>query len=256
MGYTIDANDQSPEKIRVYDILNAGPRKRFTVSGRLCHNCGFGMGPKRFVITAATYGVIIAIEEAKAKVYAWRNLNSNIKSLWYDVDRTVRIVISEWVTQPQWVGKLNFRMGKPGGYFADHLLMQLPSGRYIVYRNPSVDEIIRDEDGCADVETRIRYDGLRPDRKWSRIDTWGGKLVENATQAVARDLLADAMLRLDDGSDDLDVTIHDELIAEPPLDRAEERLTAMKLVMSRPPAWAHGLPLAAEGAVITRYGKS
>ncbi len=244
----------SGQDIYVHTAKGVGSDNR-TLGKVLVLACGFGMGPKRFVITAATHGVIIAIEEAKHKVYAWRDLNSNIKSLWYDVDRTVRIVISEWVTQPQWVGKLNFRMGKPGGYFADHLLMQLPSGRYIVYRNPSVDEIIRDEDGCADVETRIRYDGLRPDRKWSRIDTWGGKLVENATQAVARDLLADAMLRLDDGSDDLDVTVHDELIAEPPLDRAEERLAAMKLVMSRPPAWAHDLPLAAEGAVMARYGK-
>jgi DNA polymerase len=213
------------------------------------------MGPGRFVATAATYGVILGIEEAKQKVYAWRDLNSKIKSLWYDADRVVRIVISERVIEPQRVGKLNFRMGRPGGQFVNCLLMQLPSGRHIVYRNPSIDEIIPDLDGCADVETRIRYDGLKPDKKWSRVDTWGGKLVENATQAVARDLLADAMLRLDDGSDDLNVTIHDELIAEPPLDRAEERLAQMKNVMSRPPAWAHGLPVKAEGALMERYGK-
>jgi DNA polymerase len=79
--------------------------------------------------------------------------------------------------------------------------------------------------------------------------------VENAAQAVARDLLADAMLRLDDGSDDLIVTIHDELIAEPPLDRAEGRLAQMKNVMSRPPIWAHDLPIKAEGGVMERYGK-
>ena len=134
-------------------------------------------------------------------------------------------------------------------------IMQLPSGRPIVYRNASVDEIIPDADGCAEVETRIRYDGLDIHKKWTRIDTWGGKLVENATQAVARDLLADAMLRLDNGSDDLDVTIHDELIAEPPIEHAEARLEEMKRAMSMPPAWAHGLPLKAEGAVMLRYGK-
>jgi DNA polymerase len=134
-------------------------------------------------------------------------------------------------------------------------IMQLPSGRPIVYRNASVDEIIPDADGCAEVETRIRYDGLDIHKKWTRIDTWGGKLVENATQAVARDLLADAMLRLDNGSDDLDVTIHDELIAEPPIEHAEARLEEMKRAMSMPPAWAHGLPLKAEGALMLRYGK-
>jgi DNA polymerase len=217
--------------------------------------CGFGMGPARFLATAATYGVVLKTEEAAEKVHAWRDLNSKIKGLWYDVDRALRIVVSERVIEPQWVGKLNFRMGKPDGWFANCLLMQLPSGRHIVYRNPSIDEIIPDLDGCADVETRIRYDGLKPDKKWSRVDTWGGKLVENATQAVARDLLADAMLRLDDGSDDLDVTIHDELIAEPPLDRAEARLARMKAVMSKPPSWAHDLPTKAEGALMERYGK-
>jgi DNA polymerase bacteriophage-type len=217
--------------------------------------CGFGMGPARFVATAETYGVFLGIEEAKEKVFAWRDLNSKIKSLWYDVDRVVRTVISEHVIKPQWVGKLNFRMGKPDGRFSNCLLIQLPSGRHIVYRNPSIDEIIPDLDGCADVETRIRYDGLKPDKKWSRVETWGGKLVENATQAVARDLLADAMRRLDDGSDDLNVTIHDELIAEPPLDRAEERLAQMKNVMSKPPTWARDLPIKAEGAVMERYGK-
>jgi DNA polymerase bacteriophage-type len=217
--------------------------------------CGFGMGPVRFVITAAAYGLVISKEDAKTAVYRWRDLNKKTRNFWYDVDRAVREVINEKTITPQWVGKINFRMGKPGGEFAQHLLMQLPSGRYIVYRHPSIDEIIPDEDGYADVETKIRYDGLRPNRQWSRIPTWGGKLVENATQAVARDLLADAILRLDDGSDDLAVTIHDELIAEPELARAEARLAQMKQVMSRPPGWAFGLPIKAEGALMQRYGK-
>ena len=164
-------------------------------------------------------------------------------------------MIKERVAESQWAGKISFRMGKATGQFAKCLLMKLPSGRPIVYRNASVEEIIRDEDGCADVETRIRYDGLDIHKKWTRIDTWGGKLVENATQAVARDLLADAMLRLDDGSDDLDATIHDELIAEPPIEHAEARLEKIRRTMSMPPPWAHDLPLKAEGAVMLRYGK-
>jgi hypothetical protein len=63
------------------------------------------------------------------------------------------------------------------------------------------------------------------------------------------------MLKLDDGSDDLDVTIHDELIAEPPLDRAHQRLAQMLTAMSIAPDWARDLPLKAEGAVMMRYGK-
>jgi hypothetical protein len=68
--------------------------------------------------------------------------------------------------------------------------------------------------------------------------------------------LADAMVRLDNGADDLAVTIHDELIAEPLAERADQRLAEMKIAMGRPPDWARGLPLKAEGAVMTRYGKA
>ena len=68
---------------------------------------------------------------------------------------------------------------------------------------------------AADVEPVIRYDGLDWTKKWTRIRSWGGKFVENMTQAVARDLLAGAVLQLDNDDDDLLTTIHDEIIAEP-----------------------------------------
>jgi DNA polymerase len=219
--------------------------------------CGYGMGWRRFIATAATFGIVLNEDEAKDAVYGWRQNNDRIKGLWYLVDDVVRMVLQERVVD-RWVyagEKLAFRMGKDGTPMHGAMLMRLPSGRPIVYRNASVDTIINDEDGAAEDEEVIRYDGLDFSKKWSRIRTWGGKVVENATQAMARDLLADAMLRLDDGSDDLDVTVHDELIAEPLIPRAQARLQQMKNIMSTPPDWAHGLPLAAEGAVMMRYGK-
>ena len=84
--------------------------------------------------------------------------------------------------------KLAFRMARDDK-LAGGLLMKLPSGRPIVYRNARVDEIITDEDGVGEVEEVIRYDGHDLQKKWGRIRTWGGKVVENATQATARDLL-------------------------------------------------------------------
>jgi DNA polymerase bacteriophage-type len=217
--------------------------------------CGFGMGPKRFRATAATFGIFLTDEQSKDNVYGWRNLNSETRSLWYTVDDVVRTVISERVTD-RWVSAgphLAFRMGKDGSRLHNCLIMRLPSHRPIIYRNASLDTVL-DEDG-VELEQVIRYDGLDYTKKWSRIRTWGGKIVENATQATARDLLADAMLRLDDGSDDLDVTIHDELIAEPLISHADERLIQMKTAMSIAPDWASDLPLKAEGAVMMRYGK-
>jgi DNA polymerase len=219
--------------------------------------CGFGMGWRRFRATAALHGVALEDFEAEHAVGAWRDLNAMTRSLWYDVDRAVRMVITERVAD-RWthVGKIAFRFGKDRGPFHNAMLMRLPSGRSIVYRDARVDTIIVDEDGLGDPEDVIRYDGLDFSKKWSRIRTWGGKLVENATQATARDLLADAMVRLDNGADDLAVTIHDELIAEPLAERADQRLAEMKIAMGRPPDWARGLPLKAEGAVMTRYGKT
>ena len=110
--------------------------------------------------------------------------------------------------------KVAFRMATDDR-LAGALLMRLPSGRKIVYRNASIDEIINDADGASWVEPVIRYDGLDWTKKWTRIRSWGGKFVENMTQAVARDLLAGAVLQLDNDDDDLLTTIHDEIIAEP-----------------------------------------
>jgi DNA polymerase len=133
--------------------------------------------------------------------------------------------------------------------------MRLPSGRKIVYRNASIDDIINDPDGASWVEAVIRYDGLDWTKKWTRIRSWGGKFVENMTQAVARDLLAGAILDLDNDDGDLLTTIHDEIIAEPLAGRADARLREMKAVMGQAPSWAAGLPLKAEGGVMARYGK-
>jgi DNA polymerase len=241
----------------IYVVAAAGVGSGSRMLGKLMVLAlGYGMGWRRFQAMAASFGIVLNEDEAKNVVYGWRENNDRIKALWYEVDNVVRIVLSEHVVD-RWMyagEKLAFRMGKDGTPFHGAMLMRLPSGRPIVYRNASIDTIINDEDGVSDEEEVIRYDGLDFSKKWSRVRTWGGKVVENATQAMARDLLADAMLRLDD-SDDLDVTVHDELIAEPLIECAQARLQQMKKVMSTPPDWAHGLPLAAEGAVMMRYGK-
>jgi DNA polymerase len=242
----------------IYVVAAAGVGSGSRMLGKLMILAlGYGMGWRRFQAMAASFGIVLTEYEAKDVVYGWRENNDCIKALWYEVDSVIRIVLSEHVVD-RWMHageKLAFRMGKDGTPMHGALIMRLPSGRPIVYRNASIDTIINDEDGVSDEEEVIRYDGLDFSKKWSRVRTWGGKVVENATQATARDLLADAMLRLDDGSDDLDVTVHDELIAEPLLEHAQARLQKMKDVMSTPPDWAHGLPLAAEGAVMMRYGK-
>ena len=222
-------------------------------------SCGFGAGPRRVAIIAQNppYFIELTKEEAIKNVYGWRDANHQIRSLWYEVDDIIRTVLTRHVDD-RWIWtsarKVAFRMATDER-LAGALLLRLPSGRKIVYRNASIDEIINDPDGAADVEAVIRYDGLDWTKKWTRIRSWGGKFVENMTQAVARDLLAGAVLQLDNDDDDLLTTIHDEIIAEPLEARADARLREMKSVMGVAPQWAYGLPLKAEGAVMTRYGK-
>ena len=222
-------------------------------------SCGFGAGPRRVAIIAQNppYFIELSKEEAIKNVYGWRNANHHIRSLWYEVDDIIRMVLKSHVND-RWIWtsarKVAFRMATDDR-LSGSLLMRLPSGRKIVYRNASIDEIINDPDGAAWVEPVIRYDGLDWTKKWTRIRSWGGKFVENMTQAVARDLLAGAVLQLDNDDDDLLTTIHDEIIAEPLQARADARLKEMKAVMGEAPAWAYGLPLKAEGSVMGRYGK-
>ena len=222
-------------------------------------SCGFGAGPRRVAIIAQNppYFIELSKEEAIKNVYGWRDANHHIRSLWYEVDDLIRMVLNRHIND-RWIWtntrKVAFRMATDERLLGS-LLMRLPSGRKIVYRNASIDEIINDADGASWVEPVIRYDGLDWTKKWTRIRSWGGKFVENMTQAVARDLLAGAVLQLDNDDDDLLTTIHDEIIAEPLQARADARLKEMKAVMGVAPQWAYGLPLKAEGAVMTRYGK-
>ena len=222
-------------------------------------SCGFGAGPRRVAIIAQNppYFIELSKEEAIKNVYGWRDANHHIRSLWYEVDDLIRMVLNRHIDD-RWIWtntrKVAFRMAIDER-LSGSLLMRLPSGRKIVYRNASIDEIINDPDGASWVEPVIRYDGLDWTKKWTRIRSWGGKFVENMTQAVARDLLAGAVLQLDNDDDDLLTTIHDEIIAEPLRSRADARLAEMKAVMGVAPQWAYGLPLKAEGAVMARYGK-
>ena len=137
-------------------------------------------------------------------------------------------------------------MADPNGRLKGALLMELPSGRKLVYRNARI------EDG------RIIYWGVNQyTRQWCELDTYGGKLVENATQAVARDLLADAMVDLERGfRDTLLTTVHDEIVAMVENERSRPSCCrAMKAAMSTPPAWAKGMPLSCAGGIVERYGK-
>jgi DNA polymerase len=104
--------------------------------------------------------------------------------------------------------------------------------------------------------THLEFYGVNStNKKWQKQRSYGGKLVENITQAVARDLMAESMLLLEEAGFKIVLTVHDEIITEVDIDdknRTAERFTT---IMERPPKWASGLPIKVEAYEATRYRK-
>jgi DNA polymerase bacteriophage-type len=231
------------EDIYMFTANGVGSTNR-TLGKVLRLACGYGMGAGKFQETAASYGLVLTHDEAAAAVHDFRRANAPIVALWHSYEATAKRAIMEPGNRFACHGAA-FRMADPKGRLAGSLLMELPSGRNLVYRNVRIDSL------------RIVFWGVNQyTRRWCEQDTYGGKLVENATQAVARDLLADAIVDLEDHfPGTLLATIHDEIVAMTSTEAAPYLLSGMKTLMSLPPAWAKGMPLSCAGAVVKRYGK-
>ena len=201
--------------------------------------CGFGMGAVRFQQTALSYGVVLDAVEAETAVILWRQLNVNIVTLWWEAHRVLMRVLRNGPGTTEQLGFLTF-IHRPR-----RLLIQLPSTRHLVYREPRIEQ----NDKGFDEFTYMGSLG----GNWIRLRSWPGKVIENIVQAVARDVMVGAMLTL--VQQPLIATIHDELIAEVPESEAEGTLDLMLKVMRRTPAWAPGLPINAAGFVVRRYQK-
>lgn len=198
---------------------------------------GFGGGSAAFESMARQYRVPVP-DNVEQIVKAWRKSNKRIVSLWYDVERAFRQLLS-----PDHDGS-SLRVGK-------HLRMYL-RGRTICVRLPN-DFIVRYHHTHIDDMDRIAYLGVHPKTfNWSVIDTWGGKIVQNLTEAVGRCLLGEALIDMEDTGMQPVLHIHDEAVADAPPDKT---LDEFRACMERPRAWAQGLPVAADCHALTRYRK-
>ena len=164
-------------------------------------------------------------------VTQWRKANPAIVALWGELGNAFKRGGS--------VGVGMVSVEKDG---RDRLL-RLPSGRAIVYRD------VRHSVSEGPYGPRERATFADP-RTGTRGDTYGGRLAENATQAIARDVLADALIRLEDGGHRVAAHVHDEVIVY-----ADGRADEIERLMSTAPEWAPGLPIAAEGFYAPRYRK-
>lgn len=221
---------------KVYDILNAGGHNRFTVSGVLVHNCGYGGSVGALKAMGALESGMTE-DELKPLVDAWRQSNPNIVKLWWDVDRAVKDAVRDKTT----TNTHGIRCSYESGF----LFITLPSGRRLAYVKPCI--------GTNDFGSDcVTYEGGGSTKKWERIDTFSGKLVENVVQAISRDLLCNAMQRLDAAGCRIVMHIHDEVVIEAP--KAME-VDEVGRIMGIVPSWADGLRLSADGFETQFYKK-
>ncbi len=219
---------------RLYDIRNAGKHHRFTVSGKLVHNCGYGGS----IGALKAFGALesgMKEEELKPLVDAWRAANPNIVDFWWEVDRAAKDCIKEHSTK--------VTHGIQFIYQGGMMFIELPSGRRLAYVKPRIGE---NRFGGES----ITYMGLALSKKWARIESYGPKLVENITQAISRDILCYVMQTL--RNMEIVAHVHDEIIIE-----CDERVSVTVICeqMARTLPWAEGLLLRADGFECQFYQK-
>ncbi len=189
-------------------------------------------------------GVIHELALMKHTVDVYRNRYPQVKQMWKDQETAaIRAVRSDERVE---CGRVAWFVEN------DFMYCELPSGRLLSYREPEIKEV---ETSWGEKRDGLRYmhvDGTT--RQWRRTATYGGKLVENITQAVARDILANAMMLADEHPSYLPVMhVHDELVCE--VRENEGSLEEFEELMSSVPAWAHGCPIGAEAERYKRYRK-
>nr|DAL28465.1 MAG TPA_asm: DNA polymerase I [Caudoviricetes sp.] len=178
-------------------------------------------------------------EELPELVQVWRNSNPNIINFWWTVNNAAISAIKGIPVTIQH-GISFFR--KSGILF-----IKLPSGRKIAYVKPATGKNKFGSDS-------ITYMGMNQTTKtWERLETFGGKLVENIVQAFARDCLAENIIRLEDAGYEINFTVHDEVILDVP--KGQGSLEEVNAIMGQEISWAKGLPLKADGYECDFYMK-
>jgi DNA polymerase len=176
-------------------------------------------------------------EELLPLVQMWRNASPHIVQFWWDIDRAAKECIKSHLPQATHGMRFIYRSGC--------MFLRLRSGRYLCYPQPKIGT---NRFGSES----ITFMGINTVKKWSRIETYGAKLVENIVQATSRDLLAEAMRRLENTGNPVVMHIHDEAVIDAPKDSS---LDTIVNIMTEVPSWAGGLILNAAGFVGDFYKK-
>lgn len=221
------------------DIKKGGARADLRSKGKVATlACGY-QGSVGALIQMGALESGIPEDELPGIVKMWRKANANIVRFWYEVEDAAISAVQGVPT--------TLDHGIRFECEADYLFITLPSGRRLAYYQPELQPEPKFD------KLGLTYKGMGQNKQYIRQKSYGGKLVENITQATARDCLRDAMTALDAAGYRIVFHVHDEVIADMPTGTGS--LADMQEIMGRPLPWAPGLPLRAAGFEADFYMK-
>jgi len=233
-GKIYEASASQMFKVPIEEITKGNPLRQKGKIAELALGYGGSVGALK---SMGALEMGLTEEELEPLVTSWRGANPNIVRFWWDVNKAVIKAVKERTTT--WTHNVRFI------YQSGLLFIQLPSGRRLAYVKPKISE---NRFGSESVT----YEGIGATKSWDRIESYGAKFVENIVQATARDILCEAMRRLDSMGLDIVMHVHDEVVIEAHPDITVEDVC---MSMGETPSWVEGLLLRADGFECDFYKK-
>lgn len=197
--------------------------------------CGYG-GSSGALISMGALDMGLKESELPDLISDWREANPKIVQYWWDTEKAAVETIK--THEMHKVGKIAF------SFSANTLWMHLPSGRKLAYMSPKLQP---NRFG----RMSVTFLGVGQNNNWCRQETYSGKIVENATQAIARDILAEAMWRMEQAGLEIVGSVHDEVIIEAPIGKYS--VDEVCQLMAQNPSWCSDLPLDAAGYLAPNF---
>lgn len=240
-GKIYEASASQMFGVPIERIKKGNPEYALRAKGKVAELALGYQGSSGALIAMGALNMGLSENELPDIVNRWRTANSHIRDLWYEMDEAAVSVIQNGGCQR--VKNLWLAREYDSRTETHSFTITLPSGRKLYYNNP---QIGANRWG----NPSITYMGITENNKWGRIETYGGKLVENCVQAIARDCLAEAIERLEAAGFPIVFHVHDEVVIDmKPFADNEAMLDRVVQIMRQPPAWGQDIPLNADGWV-------
>lgn len=230
---------------RIYNVTTVTKSQR-ELGKRAVLGCGYGMGAVKFSQTCTAQGQAIPDELAKRAVDAYRNTYNSVVAGWYAQESAAINTLT--TKQDSVCGRIRWKMDPRGT-----LLCQLPSGRCLSYPRAFLEYT---DTPWGERKLTVHYYAVdSKTKRWGIERTYGGKITENITQAIARDILANAMFKVEQGGYPVIFSVHDEIVCDVPQGKGIDSVEDWGRLLVELPKWASGCPIKAECWKGKRYRK-